>query len=148
MRMIDDQYLRTPFFGSRRMTAWLFHYGEHVNRKSVARLMARMGPEAIHAGPRTSTRDPGHMVYPYLLRGLTIDCRDQVWSTDITYILLERGFTYRTAVIDWYSRYVLCWRLSNTLDGRFCLEGLEEALSGGRPAIFNTDQGVQFRAKA
>jgi putative transposase len=148
MRMIDEQYLRTPFFGSRRMTAWLSNHGEQVNRKRVVRLMARMGLEAIHPGPRTSTRNPDHVVYPYLLRGLTIDRRDQVWSTDITYIPLERGFMYLTAVIDWYSRYVLSWRLSNTLDGRFCLEALEEALSGGRPAIFNTDQGVQFTAKA
>jgi putative transposase len=104
-----------------------------VNRKRVVRLMARMGLEAIHPGPRTSTRNPDHVVYPYLLRGLTIDRRDQVWSTDITYIPLDRGFMYLTAVIAWFSRYVLCWRLSNTLDGRFCLEALEEALSGGRP---------------
>ena len=146
--MIDEQYLRTPFYGSRRMTAWLARQGEEVNRKRVERLMARMGLEAIHPGPRTSTRNPDHVVYPYLLRGLTVDRRDQVWSTDITYIPLDQGFMYLTAVIDWYSRYVLCWRLSNTLDGRFCLEALEEALSGGRPAIFNTDQGVQFTARA
>jgi putative transposase len=148
MRLIDEQYLRTPFFGSRRMTACLTKQGEHVNRERVGRLMARMGLEAIFPGPRTSTRNPDHVVYPYLLRGVTIDRRDQVWSTDITYIPLDRGFMYLTAVIDWYSRYVLCWRLSNTLDGRFCLEALEEALGGGRPTIFNTDQGVQFTAKA
>jgi putative transposase len=124
MRMIDEQYLKTPFYGSRRMSAWLAREGEEVNRKRVRRLMTLMGLEAIHPGPRTTVRNPDHKVYPYLLRGLAIEKRDQVWSTDVTYIPLDRGFMFLTAVIDWYSRYVLSWRLSNTLDGRFCLEAL------------------------
>jgi putative transposase len=148
MRLIDEQYLRAPFYGSRRMTAWLKTQGEEVNRKRVRNLMGIMALEAIHPGPRTTTRDADHKVYPYLLRGLTVERRDQVWSTDVTYIPLEGGFMYLAAVIDWYSRFVLSWRLSNTLDGRFCLEALEAALEGGRPEIFNTDQGVQFTAKA
>jgi putative transposase len=148
MRLIDEQYLKAPFYGSRRMTAWLKSQGEEVNRKRVRNLMAIMGLEAIHPGPRTTTRDPDHKVYPYLLRDVTVERRDQVWSTDVTYIPLEGGFMYLAAVIDWYSRFVLSWRLSNTLDGRFCLEALEAALEGGRPEIFNTDQGVQFTARA
>ncbi len=148
MRLIDEQYLGTPFYGSRRMTAWLKTQGEEVNRKRVRGLMGIMGLEAIHPGPRTTTRDADHKIYPYLLRGLTIERRDQVWSTDVTYMPLEGGFMYLAAVIDWYSRFVLSWRLSNTLDGRFCLEALEAALEGGRPEIFNTDQGAQFTAKA
>ena len=212
---------RSPtFFGSRRMTVFLERSGETVNRKRVRRLMALMGLEAvhprprttvagpdaraypyllrdrqlcridevrssditygpmrrgfmyltavidwysryvlswrlsntpegrfcleaIHPGPRTTTHDPGHKVYPYLLRGVEVERRDQVWSSDITYIPMHQGFMYLTAVIDWYSRYVLSWSLSNSLDGRSCLEALEEALSGGRPETFNTDQGVQ-----
>jgi putative transposase len=148
MRMIDEQYLKTPFYGSRRMAAWLAREGEEVNRKRVRRLMALMGLEAIHPGPRTTVRDPDHKIYPYLLRGLAIERRDQVWSTDVTYIPLDRGFMFLTAVIDWYSRFVLSWRLSNTLDGRSCLEALDAALEGGSPEIFNTDQGVQFTARA
>ena len=148
MRLIDEQYLRTPFYGSRRMTAWLTRQGEEVNRKRVQTLMKVMGLEAIHPGPRTTARDPDHKVYPYLLRGLRVERRDQVWSTDVTYIPLEGGFMYLAAVIDWHSRFVLSWRLSNTLDGRFCLEALDAALEGGRPEIFNTDQGVQFTARA
>jgi putative transposase len=146
MRRIDEQYLKTPFFGSRRMTVWLMSQGEDVNRKRVRRLMALMGLETIHPGPRTTLRNPDHKVYPYLLRGVAIRRRNQVWSTDITYIPMPCGFMYLTAVIDWYSRYVLSWRLSNSLDGRFCMEALEEALEGGTPEIFNTDQGVQFTA--
>ena len=150
MRLIDEQYLKTPFFGSRRMTAVLTRQGEEVNRKRVQRLMALMGLEAIHPGPRTTTRNPDHKVYPYLLRDVVIERRDQVWSTDITYIPMSEGFMYLTAVIDWHSRFVLSWRLSNTLDGGFCLEALEAALAlrGGRPEIFNTDQGVQFTARS
>jgi putative transposase len=147
MRRIDEQYLRTPFYGSRRMAAWLAREGEEINRKRVRRLMALMGLEAIHPGPRTTTRDPDHKVYPYLLRGVAIDRRDQVWSSDITYVPMLQGFMYLTAVIDWHSRFVLSWRLSNSLDGRFCLEALEEALRGKKPEIFNTDQGVQYTAK-
>lgn len=148
MRRIDEQYLKTPFFGSRRMAVWLAGEGEEVNRKRVQRLMGVMGLEAIHPGPRTTVRDPDHQVYPYLLRGETIGRRDQVWSSDITYIPMHQGFMYLTAVIDWYSRYVLSWRLSNSLDGRFCLETLEESLRGGTPEIFNTDQGVQYTARS
>jgi putative transposase len=148
MRRIDEQYLKTPFYGSRRLTAWLTRQGEEVNRKRVQRLMGIMGLAAIYPGPRTTVTNPDHKIFPYLLRGLTIDRRDQVWSTDITYIPLEAGFMFLAAVIDWHSRFVLSWRLSNTLDGRFCLEALEAALNGGHPEIFNTDQGSQFTARA
>ena len=148
MRRIDEQYLKTPLYGSRRMAAWLVREGEEVNRKRVKRLMSLMGLEAIHPGPRTTVRNPDHKVYPYLLRGVAIERRDQVWSTDITYIPMHNGFMYLTAVIDWHSRYVLSWRLSNSLDGRFCLETLEEALRGGKPEIFNTDQGVQYTSRS
>ena len=148
MRRIDEQYLRTPFFGSRRMAAWLTREGDVVNRKRVKRLMGLMGLETIHPGPRTTVPNPDHKVYPYLLRGVKIERRDQVWSSDITYIPMDKGFMYLAAVIDWYSRYVLSWSLSNSLDGRFCLETLEEALRGGRPEIFNTDQGVQYTARS
>jgi putative transposase len=148
MRLLDEPYLKTPFYGSRRMTAWLTRQGEEVNRKRVQKLMRIMGLEAIHPGPRTTTRNPDHKVYPYLLRDLTIERRDQVWSTDVTYIPLDHGFMFLAAVIGWHSRFVLSWRLSNTPDGRFCLEALDAALEGGRPEIFDTDQGVQFTARA
>ena len=148
MRKIDEQYLKTPYFGSRRMAIWPAREGEEVNRKRVKRLMGLMGLEAIHPGPRTTVRNPDHKVYPYLLRGVKIERRDQVWSSDITYIPMHQGFMYLTAVIDWHSRYVLSWSLSNSLDGRFCLETLEEALRGGKPEIFNTDQGVQYTARS
>jgi len=148
MRLIDEQYLATPFYGSRRMTAWLARRGEIANRKRVQRLMRIMGLEAIHPGPKTTNRNPDHEIHPYLLRGVTIDRRDQVWSTDVTYLPLEDGYMFLAAVIDWRSRFVLSWRLSNTLDGRFCLDALNAALKGGRPEIFNTDQGSQFTAKA
>ena len=148
MRLIDEQYTAQPVYGSRRMTAWLQRQGHAVNRKRVQRLMQLMGLEAIYPKPRLSAPGPGHKVFPYLLRGVTIDRVDQVWSADITYVPLAKGFMYLAAVIDWYSRYVLAWRLSNTLDGSFCLEMLEEALGRGRPEVFNTDQGVQFTALA
>ncbi|QEH36747.1 Integrase core domain protein [Aquisphaera giovannonii] len=148
MRMIDEQYLRTPFYGSRRMAAHLTALGEPVNRKRAQRLMTTMGLEAIYPRPRTTTRSPDHKIYPYLLRDVTIDRCDQVWSTDVTYLPLEGGYMFLAAVIDWHSRFVLSWRLSNTLDGRFCLEALEAALGGGRPEVFNTDQGSQFTARA
>ncbi len=148
MRRIDEQYLKTPFFGSRRMAAWLAREGEEINRKRVKRLMGLMGLEAIHPGPRTTVPNPDHKVYPYLLRGVKVERRDQVWSSDITYIPMHQGFMYLTAVIDWHSRYVLSWGLSNSLDGRSCLEALEEALRGGKPEIFNTDQGVQYTARS
>jgi putative transposase len=148
MRAIDEQYTACPFYGSRRMTRWLIEQGEEVNRKRVQRLMRTMGLEAIYPKPRLSAAGKGHRIYPYLLRGVTIERADQVWSTDITYVPMTSGFMYLAAVIDWFSRYVLAWRLSNTLDGSFCLEMLEEALRSGKPEVFNTDQGVQFTAEA
>jgi len=148
MGLIDRRYTDCPFYGSRRMTAWLNRdEGQAVNRKRVQRLMRRMGLEAVYPRPRLSA-GPRHKVYPYLLRGVSIDRPDQVWSTDITYVGLPGGFMYLAAVIDWHSRFVLSWELSNTLDGSFCLEALESALALGRPEVFNTDQGVQFTAEA
>lgn len=143
MRQIDEQYMKTPFFGSRKIALQL-----GVNRKRVQRLMRLMGIEAIYPKRRTTRPAAGHKVYPYLLRDVEITRPNQVWSTDITYVPLRRGFLYLVAVMDWYSRYVLSWRLSNTLHGDFCLEALEEALSEGRPEIFNSDQGAQFTAVA
>jgi putative transposase len=148
MRRIDEQYTAHPFYGSRKMTRWLQTQGEVVNRKRVQRLMQVMGLEAIYPKPKLSVADRGHRIFPYLLRDGSIERADQVWSTDITYIPLARGFMYLAAVIDWYSRYVLGWRLSNTLEGTFCLEMLDEALRRGRPEVFNTDQGAQFTAEA
>jgi putative transposase len=148
MRLIDEQYTACPFYGSRRMTEWLAERGEEVNRKRVQRLMRIMGLAAIYPEPRLSAAGKGHKVYPYLLRGVKIERPNQVWSTDITYVPLPGGFMYLAAVIDWYSRYVIAWRLSNTLDGSFCLEMLEESLRSGKPEVFNTDQGVQFTAEA
>jgi putative transposase len=147
MRLIDEQYLKTPFYGSRRMTVFLGRRGEAVNRKRVRRLMAIMGLEALHPKPRTTVAAPDARVYPYLLRDRVLTHINEAWSSDITYIPMKHGFMYLTAVIDWYSRYVLSWRLSNTLEGRFCLEALEEALTLGRPEIFNTDQGSQFTSR-
>jgi putative transposase len=146
MRLIDEQYTAQPVYGSRRMTIWLQGAGYEVNRKRVQRLMRLMGLEAVYPKPKLSLAGRGHKIYPYLLRDVKIVRPDQVWSTDITYVPLASGFMYLAAVIDWYSRYVLAWRLSNTLDGAFCLEMLEEALARGRPEVFNTDQGVQFTA--
>jgi putative transposase len=148
MRLIDQEYTNHPEKGSRRMAVRLKELGHDVNRKRVQRLMRLMGLEAIYPKPNLSVPDQSHKVYPYLLRNVTIARVDQVWSTDITYVPLVSGFMYLAAVIDWYSRYVLAWRLSNTLDGGFCVELLDEALSHGRPEIFNTDQGVQFTAAA
>ena len=146
MRRIDEQYLLTPFYGSRRMTAWLQREGEAVNRKRVQRLMRLMGLEAIYPKPRTTVTVLCHK-YPYLLRNLEITRPDHVWSADITYVPLRSGYLYLTAILDWYSRCVLAWRLSNSLDTDFCLEALDEALARGRPAIFNTDQGVQYTSR-
>jgi putative transposase len=148
MRRIDEQYTARPYYGSRRMAVWLNQHGEAVNRKRVQRLMRLMGLEAIYPKPKLSAAGRGHRIYPYLLRDVAVERPDQVWSTDITYVPLAAGFMYLAAVIDWYSRYVLAWRLSNTLDGSFCLDMLEEALSQGQPEIFNTDQGAQFTAQA
>jgi putative transposase len=144
MALIDREYTAHPFRGSRGMRAWLRREGHEVNRKRVQRLMRLMGLEAVYPKPKLSVGGAGHRVYPYLLRNVAIERVNQVWSTDITYIPMANGFMYLTAVIDWYSRYVLSWKLSNTLDVGFCLEALEEALSRGCPEVFNTDQGVQF----
>jgi putative transposase len=148
MRRIDERYTACPFYGSRRMMVWLIEQGEEVNRKRVQRLMRVMGLEAIYPKPRLSLVGKGHKIYPYLLRGVTVERPDQVWSPDITYVPMSSGFMYLAAVIDWYSRYVIAWKLSNTLDGAFCLEMLDEALRSGKPEVFNTDQGVQFTAAA
>jgi len=148
MKLIDRQYLATPFYGARRMAVWLKNQGYRVNRKRVRRLMRIMGIRAIYRRPRTSKPAPGHKIYPYLLSGMEITRPNQVWATDITYIPMARGFLYLVAIMDWYSRYVLSWRLSNTLDASFCVEALEEALGKGRPDIFNTDQGAQFTGEA
>jgi putative transposase len=147
MRLIDEQYLKTPFYGSRRMTAYLERRGEAVNRKRVRRLMALMGLEGLDPVRQTTVADPGAKAYPYLLRDRVLTRINEVWSSDITYVPIRRGFMYLTAVIDWYSRYVRSWRLSNTMDVGFCLEALEEALGRGRPEIFNTDQGSQFTSR-
>jgi putative transposase len=148
MGLIDRQYTDCPFYGSRRMAAWLKHdKGEEANRKRVQRLMRLMGLEAIHPKPKLSAGRK-HKVWPYLLRDVAIERVDQVWSTDITYVGLPGGFVYLAAVIDWRSRFVLGWRLSNTLDGSFCVELLDEVLQKGKPEVFNTDQGVQFTAEA
>ena len=148
MALIDQQYLKTPFYGSRRMTAWLRNHGHQVNRKRVRRLMQLIGLEAIYRRPNTSKPNPGHKVYPYLLRGLEINRVNQVWATDITYIPMARGFLYLVAIMDWHSRYVLSWRLSNTLEADSCVDALEEALSRDLPGVFNTDQGSQFTSEA
>jgi putative transposase len=148
MRLIDEQFTRTPFYGYRRMTVYLQDQEQPVNAKRVARLMRQMGLLAVYPRPRTSLPNQQHLKYPYLLRGLDIQRPNQVWSADITYVPLPRGFVYLVAVIDWYSRFVLAWQLSNTLDGAFCLEALHQALHYGQPEIFNTDQGAQFTANA
>ena len=148
MRLIDEQYMETPFFGSRRMTAHLVRDGHAVNRKRIQRLMRTMGLEGLFPGRKTTFPASGHKVYPYLLRGLSIDRPDQVWCSDITYLPLRNGFLYLVAVMDWFSRHVLAWRLSNTLDAAFCIEATEAALARGRPEIFNTDQGSQFTSEA
>jgi putative transposase len=148
MKLIDRQYLATPFYGARKIAACLKSQGHLVNRKHVRRLMRVMGIKAIYRRPRTSKPAPGHKIYPYLLDGLEITRPNQVWAADITYIPMARGFLYLVAIIDWYSRYVLSWRLSNTLDAGFCVEALEEALKNGKPDIFNTDQGAQFTSEA
>ncbi|MFA9462644.1 IS3 family transposase [Thiohalorhabdus methylotrophus] len=147
MRLIDRQYLETPFYGSRQMTAWLRRQGYAVNRKRVQRLMGLMGLQATVPGPHTSRPQPQNPVYPYLLRELALTNSNLVWCADITYIPMPRGFLYLVAVLDWYSRFVLAWRLSNTMDALFCLEALEMALGRGEPVIFNTDQGAQFTSQ-
>jgi putative transposase len=143
MRAIDEEYLKRPYYGSRRLAQVL-----GKNRKRVQRLMRIMGLEAVGPKPRTTRRAREHRIYPYLLRNVEVTRPDQVWSTDITYIPLAGGYLYLTAVLDWYSRYVLAWRLSPTLEGTFCLEALDEALAISQPEIFNTDQGSQFTSTA
>jgi putative transposase len=149
MRLIDEQHLKTPFWGSRNMLVFASkQIGRPVNRKKIQRLMRLMGLEGIAPGPSTTKRHPSHKVYPYLLRDIVVDRPNQVWCSDITYLPLRRGFLYLVAVMDWYSRHVLSWRLSNSMDVEFCLAALDEALEQGIPEIFNTDQGVQFTSRA
>jgi putative transposase len=148
MRRIDEQYLKTPFYGSRRMAEVLGTRARPLNRKHIQRLMRLMGLAAIYPKPPTTRRDTRHKIYPYLLRNVKIAAPNQVWSSDITYVPMPHGFMYLVAVMDWFSRYVLSWRLSNTLDSEFCLEALEAACRRTHPQIFNTDQGVQFTSRA
>lgn len=149
MRRIDEMHLERPFYGSRRIRDWLQDEGHDINRKRVQRLMRQMGIMALY--PKANTSRPGkrHIIYPYLLRGLTIDRPNQVWATDLSYIPMAKGFVYVVAIMDWYSRKVLAWRVSNSMDTDFCVEALEEAISRyGAPEIFNTDQGAQFTSEA
>jgi putative transposase len=146
MRLLDEQYTRAPFYGSRKMVEWLRTRGYDVNRKRVSRLMALMGIEAVYPKPKLSQPGEGHRIYPYL-RGVGVDRVNQVWSTDITYIRMAQGFVYLVAVMDWFSRYVLSWRLSLTMELDVCVEALKCALRRGRPEIFNSDQGSQFTSE-
>jgi len=148
MKLIDRHYLEAPFYGARKIAACLRSQGYIVNRKRVRRLMNLMGLKAIYRRPRTSKPAPGHKIYPYLPGDMKITRPNQVWAADITYIPMKRGFLYLVAIIDWYSRFVLAWRLSNTLEADFCVEALREALKKGKPEIFNTDQGSQFTCEA
>jgi putative transposase len=148
MQMLDKQFTETPFYGVRRMTAWLAAQGEAINPKRVRRLMRSMGLEAIYPKPNLSKAKDNVRKYPYLLKEEEITVPNQVWSTDITYISLPQGYVYLVAVIDWYSRYVLSWELSNTMDMTFCLSALDRALAQNTPKIFNTDQGSQFTSVA
>jgi putative transposase len=147
MRLIDEQYIRTPFYGVPRMTEWLRRLEYQVNPKRIRRLMRLMGLEAIYPKPRLSKAHPAHRKYPYLLRDLEVLRPDQAWAADITYIRLNRGFAYLVAIIDWYSRYVVAWEMDITLETTFCLQALNRALSDGRCEIFNTDQGCQFTSE-
>jgi putative transposase len=144
MRLLDEQYTHTPFYGVERMTAWLRQQGYEINRKRVRRLLREMGLEAVYPKPRLSDPAAGHRIYPYLLRDVEIERVNQVWSTDITYIRLHTGFVYLVAIMDWYSRYVLDWEVSNTLENSFCVAALDRALCVARPEVFNSDQGSQF----
>lgn len=147
MRLIDEQYTRTPFFGVPKMTAWLCRQGHWVNEKRIRRLMRLMELEAIYPKPRLSQSCPEHKVYPYLLKGVAIDHADHVWCSDITYIRLLHGFVYLVVVMDWFSRYILSWELSITLEKDFCIDALKKALLISKPGIFNTDQGTQFTSE-
>lgn len=144
MRLIDEQYIMTPFYGIRRMTAWLRNQGLVVNHKRVSRLMRTMGIEAIYPKKRLSQSDSRYRKYPYLLKGLTVNRPNQVWASDITYIRMRHGFVYLVAILDWFSRYVVSWAVSITLDAEFCIEALGKALIVSKPEIFNSDQGSQF----
>jgi putative transposase len=144
MRLIDIQYTRTPFYGVRKLTEHFRRSGYRINRKRISRLMHLMALQGVSPKPSMSRKHPEHKIYPYLLREVNITDCNQVWCTDITYIRLKRGFLYLAAIMDWFSRFVIAWRLSNTLDVYFCLEMLHEALQSGQPLIFNSDQGVQF----
>jgi putative transposase len=148
MKLIDRQYLATPFYGARKIAVWLKSQGHRVNRKRVRRLMQLMGLKAIYRRPKTSQPALGNEIYPYLLSGIKIRQPNQVWAADITYIPMARGFLYLVVIIDVYSRYVISWRLSNTLDAGFCVDALQEALKKGKPEIFNTDQGAQFTSES
>lgn len=147
MRLIDGQHTRYPFYGIPRMTAWLRGQGYLVNHKRIERLMRLMGIQAIYPQPGLSKSNPQHRLFPYLLRDTKVTRVNQVWSTDITYVRLRLGFLYLVAILDWFSRYVLSWRLSNSLDTSFCLTALDEALEKTRPEIFNSDQGSQFTSR-
>lgn len=147
MRLLDEQYMRTPFYGVLKMTDWLDKQGHGVNPKRVRRLMRLMGLEAIYAKPRLSDPAPGNRIYPYLLRGLAIEKPDAVWATDITYIRLRQGFIYLVAIMDWFSRYVLSWEVSVNLEASFCVTALDWALKKAQPTIFNSDQGAQFTSQ-
>lgn len=144
MRLLDEQHTRTPYYGIRRMTAWLRTAGYEVNHKRVSRLLRRMGLRAVYPKPRLSQGGPEHKVYPYPLHGLAIQRPTQVWGTDITYIRLRHGFVFLVAIMDWFSRHVLAWEVSVTMDTSFCLSALDLALLRGKPEIFNSDQGLQF----
>jgi len=147
MRLLDEQYTRTPFYGSRKMTEWLATVGHEVNRKRVSRLMELLGLEAVYPKPKLSQPGEGHRIYPYLLRGTTVERVNQVWSTDITYIRMAQGFLYLVAIMDCFSRFVLSWSPSLTMEVEFCIEALRRALRRGRPEIFNSDQGPQFTSE-
>ena len=147
-RQIDRQYTRTPFYGSRRLTVWLQREGYHVNRKRVQRLMRQMGLVGVAPGPQTSRPHPQHKIYPYLLKDVVINRPNHMWCSDVTYVPMPCGFMFLVAILDWYSRYVLAWMLSNTQDTAFCLEALEAAFLHGCPEIFNSDQGCQFTSAA
>ena len=148
MKLLDEQYTKTPFYGWPRMTAYLKRLGHLVNHKRVRRLMQKMGLQAIYAKPKTSMPCHEHKVYPYLLREVQVCRPDQVWCADITYVRMRQGFMYLVAIMDWFTRYVVSWEISNTLDGQFCLDCLHQAMNSGLPEIFNTDQGSQFTASA
>ena len=148
MRLIDEQYLKTPFYGYPKMTEYLKKQGYGINPKRINRLMNLMGLQAVGFKRRITRNNPDHKVYPYLLRNVSIDRTNQVWSADITYVPMNQGFMYLVAILDWFSRYILSWQISNTLDNIFCIKALEKALKYGQPEIFNTDQGVQFTSRS